>query len=392
MQLDDRPARRFEVLGNVARGLGALVALVGLVVGVPFALMEWGHWPITGMPTWEQVTDLPTTLVSDSTVLGIFTLALWAVWAVFTVSVLAEAIVQARGRREGLLPLPSPLQRLAGNLVGSVVIALGSFASLAAHAAPPVNAAGASQATAARPAGMGAVHALVVDEGSSDPSVRGASPAVPAANVLVENAAGEPPETPPASPVPATEGPAPAETGELVTVQRGDSPWALAETHLGDGMRWREIWEANRARPQPDGGVWSNPDDVIRPGWLLRLPGTGGAADVGNVAATPPVNLGPALPEETVTVEPGDHLWGMAEDQLVDAWDRAPSDAEVVPYWEQTIDANRERLMPPRDADDIYPGEQFLLPAAPADPLAPPPASDPTPGGGGPGGGTTPST
>ena len=71
-----RPARA-PVGGDVARGLGAFVALAGLLVGVPFVLLRFGHWPITGVPSWSQVADLPTTLISDSTVLGIFTVALW---------------------------------------------------------------------------------------------------------------------------------------------------------------------------------------------------------------------------------------------------------------------------------------------------------------------------
>ena len=30
--------------------------------------------------------------------------------------------------------------------------------------------------------------------------------------------------------------------------------WDIAEEHLGDGRRWKEIFELNKGRPQPDGG------------------------------------------------------------------------------------------------------------------------------------------
>ena len=39
-------------------------------------------------------------------------------------------------------------------------------------------------------------------------------------------------------------------------VARGDSPWSLAERHLGDGLRWRELWDLNRGVPQADGRAW----------------------------------------------------------------------------------------------------------------------------------------
>ena len=126
----DHPTRRLDAAGDALRGLAAFLALAALLAGLPFALLQWGHWPITGLPTWDQIRDPPTTLVSDETVLAIFTLALWAAWAVFVVSVLAEAVVQIRGRR-GVVQLGGPVQRLAGHLVASVAVALGSFTSLA---------------------------------------------------------------------------------------------------------------------------------------------------------------------------------------------------------------------------------------------------------------------
>ena len=47
------------------------------------------------------------------------------------------------------------------------------------------------------------------------------------------------------------------------TVQPGDSLWQIAQTQLGDGSRWKEIYDLN--------GLSSA---VIHPGQVLRLPGT----------------------------------------------------------------------------------------------------------------------
>jgi hypothetical protein len=54
-------------------------------------------------------------------------------------------------------------------------------------------------------------------------------------------------------------------------VQRRDTLWRIAECHLGDPLRWREIYELNRGLPQADGRTLTDPD-TIRPGWALRLP------------------------------------------------------------------------------------------------------------------------
>ena len=40
---------------NITRGLAALVLLVALLVGVPWALITQVGWPLpTAVPTWEQ--------------------------------------------------------------------------------------------------------------------------------------------------------------------------------------------------------------------------------------------------------------------------------------------------------------------------------------------------
>lgn len=49
-------------------------------------------------------------------------------------------------------------------------------------------------------------------------------------------------------------------------VRPGDSLWAIAKRTLGDGSRWREIYEANRASVGPD-------PNVLQVGAVLRIPG-----------------------------------------------------------------------------------------------------------------------
>ena len=49
------------------------------------------------------------------------------------------------------------------------------------------------------------------------------------------------------------------------TVQGGDTLWAIAESFLGDGNRWREVYDANA-------DTIGDKPDVIQPDQVLVLP------------------------------------------------------------------------------------------------------------------------
>jgi nucleoid-associated protein YgaU len=57
----------------------------------------------------------------------------------------------------------------------------------------------------------------------------------------------------------------------VVTVVRGDSLWLIAGRDAGDPLRWRQIWLLNQGRRMKTGERFTNPN-LIRPGWVLRLP------------------------------------------------------------------------------------------------------------------------
>ncbi|WP_422755709.1 hypothetical protein [Micromonospora sp. WMMD708] len=62
--------------------------------------------------------------------------------------------------------------------------------------------------------------------------------------------------------------------------------YQIAATTLGDGNRYREVFELNRGRRQPDGGRLTDPTE-LRPGWVLALPPD---------ARGPGVRIGPLPP------------------------------------------------------------------------------------------------
>jgi nucleoid-associated protein YgaU len=76
----------------------------------------------------------------------------------------------------------------------------------------------------------------------------------------------------------------------------------------------------------------------------------------------------PAPQPDTWVVRHGDHFWAIAEHTLATSWGRAPADSEVLPYWRELVERNREALADRENADLIFPGQIFVLPAVPAAP------------------------
>jgi hypothetical protein len=83
---------------------------------------------------------------------------------------------------------------------------------------------------------------------------------------------------------------------------------------------------------------------------------------------TPPAHASPADEGDTWTIEPGDHLWAVAEETLADAWGRAPDDDEVLGYWTVLVAVNRDRLADPGNPDLVFPGQVMVLPPVPPPP------------------------
>lgn len=118
----------------------------------------------------------------------------------------------------------------------------------------------------------------------------------------------------------------------------------------------------------PDGS------DVI----LRRLPDSDeGTATMRQSDRGAPDQAPPA--EQQWTTTPGDHFWHIAETTLSDAWGRAPTDAEITPYWTTVVELNRPALVDPANPDLIYPGQVFRVPTPPPAPAPPPPAPAPPP-------------
>jgi nucleoid-associated protein YgaU len=300
------------------RGFAALVTTVAFVVGVPWLLVRFGSWPISDVPSVDELRELLDTVVSDTMVFGVLTVGAWIVWAGFTVSVLVESAAAVRGIQAPRLAFAGPMQRSARALVAAIVLAI----SLSHH--QPTAFSASQRATATVPLPRPPAEVAHVAEAVAVPQ---GFDSVAAGSAALEDVSAD-------------------QTAQTLVVGRGDSAWGLAEQHLGDGMRWRELWELNRDRPQPDGRTWADPQLIV-PGWHLVLP-----SEV--------VSPSPPSAEETTTnvhvVVAGDTLSGIAETHLGDA-----------NRYVEIFDLNRDLPQPDgrrlTDPDLIIPGWRLHLPS-----------------------------
>lgn len=247
--------------GDVLRGLGALVILLALLVGLPALLYTVAGAPIAHrVPSPGQITDVLTRRDNGQLFLACLLLLAWAGWAAFAASVAVETAAQLRGHDTPRLPALGGVQRLAGHLVAAVVVAFLGTGPMLTPAIP-------AHSPAALP--VSSPVAAVSFQMSAATDLPTPLPPSPTGSTADE---------PAAAPVPR-----PAKT---YAVQRGDTLWGIAETHLGDPERYHEIARLNYGRPQPDGRVLTDAH-WIYPGWTLALP----ADATGLPAPVPPDSL-----------------------------------------------------------------------------------------------------
>jgi DNA-binding SARP family transcriptional activator len=88
------------------------------------------------------------------------------------------------------------------------------------------------------------------------------------------------------------------------TVRHGDSLWRIAESFLGGGLRWTEIWELNKGRDMGAGRTLTDPGNIL-PGWVLELPVAASSGDAEPIAEpSKPLTPSPsAVPTPVATTE-----------------------------------------------------------------------------------------
>ncbi|MER6804877.1 BTAD domain-containing putative transcriptional regulator [Streptomyces sp. NPDC000678] len=262
-----QPVRvRRRTFGDFVKAFLAFVALLVLVVGVPLALAMTAGWPLPS--SFEPMEWLKKDL-SVSTFLDILTFVVWLAWAQFTACVLVETKAALSGVGvPGRVPGAGPSQLLARQLVAALLLvgaAAGSFT-------PGLSQLGQSL------------------EGNQRPTVAAAQQTPGIFAQQQEQAAG----TAAALAEQASQAAAHADAGGGGAKRQGDtkfyriqppegrhhdSLWEIAERHLGDGRRYKEIFDLNKDRIQPDGSKLSEAS-LIRPGWIMEMPGDARGGDL----------------------------------------------------------------------------------------------------------------
>ena len=100
-------------------------------------------------------------------------------------------------------------------------------------------------------------------------------------------------------------------TATVVTGDR-DSWWSLAERHLGEGLRWRELRALNLERTVSERTTIGPDTDQLESGWSLLVPAsddrtTPPAEPAGQETAEPAPDPSPLW-----EVQGGDHFWRIA--------------------------------------------------------------------------------
>lgn len=309
-------------MARLARRLGALTILVGLLVGAPLLLL----WLGATLPEPARSGGLIEALLrpdDGSVLLWLVAAVGWLAWASFAVSVLTELVAVATRQRVRIrLPgLAAPRRLAAGLIVAVLALSVAPALPHPPVATPVAVASGQPEAPSTPPPGPQRPARTLVTDGSTarEPATTGVSSASAAADH-------EP-------------------AGAVHVVRPGDDLWSLAEQYYGEGRQWRQIAAAN------PGLLTGGPDRLVV-GWRLQVPG-----------AAEPEPAG-----ESVSVRRGDSLSQIAERELGTA-----------ERWPEIYRANRAQLS---DPDQLAPGTRLVLPEGRSDssPESGPPR--PTVGGG----------
>ena len=288
-------------LRRCAVATGAALAITFVLVGIPI-LMWWLGAPLlpNRFPDWTTVTGVLTRPDDGRLLLGFLVLIGVAAWALLALSIVLELIAAIGNRAVPRIELP-------GFRWSRVVAAVLVTALLGAGPA--------SAAPAAAP-----------------------SPALVALTIST------PAETP-------------AQQGRTYVVAPRDTLWRIAETELGDPLRWREILSLNAGTVQADGGRLVEATQ-LRVGWVLRLPTDDETG-------------------RTVVVRKGDTLSAIARDHL----GSAGRTDELLIANSGVVQDDGDVL---RDADEIRVGWRIVIPQtrdittdSPDPAPAPPPAATP---------------
>ncbi|WP_413253317.1 BTAD domain-containing putative transcriptional regulator [Streptomyces violaceus] len=287
---------RRRSFGDFVKAFLAFVALAVLLVGVPGALATQIGWPLpNGVPSLDWLQQE----ITVQTFLNILTVVVWLAWAQFTACVLVEMKAALSGVGvPGRVPGAGPSQLLARQLVAALLL----VGATAASFAPGLSQLGQSYDANQKP---------TVASAQQTPGglfAQQQEQAADTASALAEQASHA------ASHAEAGGGTAKQGDTKYYRIQppegrHHDSLWEIADRHLGDGRRYKEIFDLNKDRVQPDGSKLSEAS-LIRPGWIMEMPGDARGGDLVEMPDEAP-SVSPDVQQQISDyAQSGDHAQG----------------------------------------------------------------------------------
>lgn len=317
---------------KVLRWLVSAAVTVAFVIGLP-AIYLAGPSPFDTERGVVSIVEavLNDTQVFEQAVLSAFILLGWVLWAYLVLSGLLEAISMASGRVRAIQGFT-----IGRSLVSPVVAAL-MWSSTATTLLASMAGAGTLALVTSEVAA-----AQTIDTGTPDSDNTSSASTVmrvDATSVLVDGVVAKP----------------------HVIVEHADTMWGLAERHLGDPFRWREVAELNLGLDQPNTPTVTDAD-LIWPGTVLLMP-----ADATDVV-TPAEEAIEALcapqaaaasdsssQREVIVVEPGDTMWDLAAEHTGDPFDWTALAAE-------SLGVDQPNTPTVTDPDLIWPDTALTVP------------------------------
>ncbi|OLT30525.1 hypothetical protein BJF79_38845 [Actinomadura sp. CNU-125] len=245
--------------GDVLAGIGALIALAALLAGVPFALLTLFGSPV---PAEAPTLDDLTARVGPGSLITILVALVWLAWLQLAVCVIVEVYAGIRGVG---VPARVPLAGGTQSLVHRLVVTALLLFTTATAIVPAFSGGGLSQSPPGQAQSQSQEYRPAPDPAAVRP-VAATSPDTGADAAL----AAEPLQR--------------AATAKIYRVQppegrHHESLWEIAEKCLGEGRRYKEIYELNKGHVQPD-GTRLTIASLIRPGWVLEMPADAKGAQV----------------------------------------------------------------------------------------------------------------
>lgn len=249
------PGRR-RTVGDFVKAFLAFVALAALLVGVPGALAYAVGWPLPGgAPSLDWLQQE----ITVGTFINVLTVVVWLAWAQFTACVLVEIKAALSGvGMPNRVPGAGGSQLLARQLVATLLL----VGATAASFAPGLSQFGQSLEGNQKPASAASAQ-------QTPGGLFGQEQAGSAASAVAEQAAQA--EQAAHADSSAKDGDTKYYRIQPPEGRHHDSMWEIAERHLGDGRRYKEIYQLNKDREQPDGSRLSEAS-LIRPGWIMEMP------------------------------------------------------------------------------------------------------------------------